>query len=227
MSHKKSCQIQLDINLTKNKMQIGASELMEKLLIIFVKNPKIGKVKSRLAKSIGDRKALSVYKKLLRRTKEHVIDLEIDKRVCYSEMIDQEDLWENSKFQKSLQQGDDLGVRMYNAIKDASKDPYHKICLIGSDIMELTDEIIIRAFSLLDEHDIVLGPSFDGGYYLIGMKSPVKELFLNKKWSTEVVLAETVNKIKKLKLTYALLPTLNDIDEIEDLSDSDRDYLLS
>jgi rSAM/selenodomain-associated transferase 1 len=200
---------------------------MENLLIIFVKNPELGKVKSRLAESIGDRKALSVYKKLLRRTKEIIMDLGMDKRVCYSEMIDREDLWENSNYQKSSQKGDDLGVRMYNAIKDASKDSYHKICLIGSDIMELTDEIIVKAFNLLDDHDVVLGPSFDGGYYLIGMKSPVKELFLNKKWSTSVVLAETVDEIKKLKLTYAFLPTLNDIDEIENINDWDRDYLLS
>jgi len=200
---------------------------MKKLLIIFVKNPELGKVKSRLAKSIGEKKALSVYKKLLERTKEVLMEIEIDKRVCYSEIIDQEDLWENSNFQKSLQKGDDLGVRMHNAIDAAFKDLYGKICLIGSDIMDLSDEIIKNAFNLLDDHDIVLGPSFDGGYYLIGMKSPAKELFLNKKWSTGVVLEEAIDEIKKLKLTYAFLPTLNDIDEIEDINDKDRNYLLS
>ena len=200
---------------------------MKNVLIIFVKNPKLGKVKSRLAKSIGDMNALSVYKKLLKMTKEIVIDLEFDKRVCYSDMIEQEDLWDNGIFQKGLQKGDDLGLRMYNAFKDASEDSYQKICLIGSDIIELTDEIIIKAFSLLDEHDIVLGPSFDGGYYLIGMKSPTKVLFENIKWSTGVVLAETINEIHKLKLNYALLPTLNDIDEIEDINDIDKDFLLS
>ena len=200
---------------------------MKNVLIIFVKNPQLGKVKSRLAKSIGDMNALSVYKKLLKMTKEIVIDLEFDKRVCYSDMIDQDDLWDNGIFQKGLQKGDDLGLRMYNAFKDASEDSYQKICLIGSDIIELTDEIIIKAFSLLDEHDIVLGPSFDGGYYLIGMKTPAKVLFENISWSTGVVLSETINEIHKLKLNYALLPTLNDIDEIEDINDSNRDFLFS
>lgn len=200
---------------------------MENLLIIFVKNPVIGKVKSRLAKSIGDKKALSVYIKLLTNTKKIVKDLDMDKRVCYSDTIDKEDLWGSSNFQKSLQKGNDLGLRMYHAIDDASKESYDKICLIGSDIMELTDEIIIKAFNRLDDFDIVLGPSFDGGYYLIGMNSPVRELFLNKKWSTGVVLEEAVNEIKKLKLTYSFLPTLNDIDEIEDINESNKDYLLS
>lgn len=200
---------------------------MKKLLIIFVKNPELGKVKSRLAKSIGDKKALSVYKKLLKRTKEVLMNIEIDKRVCYSEMIDEEDLWENSNFQKSLQKGDDLGVRMYNAIDAASDDGYEKICLIGSDLMDLSDEIILKAFNLLDDYDIVLGPSFDGGYYLIGMKSPVKELFLNKKWSTGSVLAEAIHEIKQMKMTYDFLPTLNDIDEIEDINDGNKNYLLS
>ncbi len=200
---------------------------MENLLIIFVKNPKIGKVKSRLAKSIGDKMALSVYKKLVKRTKEITIDLPIDKRVYYSETIEDDDLWENSIYQKRLQKGGDLGERMYNAFKEASSDSYHNICLIGSDIMELTSEIVLQAFSLLADQHIVLGPSLDGGYYLIAMKLPVKELFLNKKWGTKEVFSEAIHGIKKMKLDYALLPTLNDIDEVGDIRDIDKDYLLS
>jgi len=205
---------------------MNRDSLMKNVLIIFVKNPEIGKVKSRLAKTIGDKQALSVYKKLLEITKEIVIDLEFDKCVCYSDWIDREDLWNNDTFRKTLQKGDDLGFRMYIAIKDLS-DSYEKICLIGSDTIELTDEIIERAYALLEDHDIVLGPSFDGGYYLIGMKSPTKALFEPISWSTGAVLAETIDKIGKLKLTYALLPTLNDIDEIEDINDRDRESLLS
>ncbi|MCK5702753.1 MAG: TIGR04282 family arsenosugar biosynthesis glycosyltransferase [Cyclobacteriaceae bacterium] len=200
---------------------------MKNLLIIFVKNPKIGKVKSRLANSIGEEKALSVYKKLLLKTNEVVIDLEFDKCVCYSESIDQEDLWENSIFLKAKQKGENLGVRMRNAFSDAFENSYDKICLIGSDILELTDEIIVRAFDHLDTHDIVLGPSLDGGYYLIGMKSPVSHVFENKKWGTGEVLKATLNDINKMSLKYSLLPILNDIDEIEDINDSNRGYLFS
>lgn len=199
---------------------------MKNLLIIFVKNPELGKVKSRLAKSIGDVNALWVYKKLLKITKKIVIDLEFDKRVCYSDRIEREDLWNNDIFQKTLQKGDDLGLRMYNAIQDASIDSYQKTCLVGSDTIELTHKIMVKAFRFLDDHDIVLGPSFDGGYYLIGMKSPTKALFENIRWSTEVVLAETIDTIRKLKLTYALLPTLNDIDKIEDINERHKNFLL-
>lgn len=200
---------------------------MKNLLIIFVKNPKIGKVKSRLANSIGEEKALSVYKKLLLKTNEVVIDLNLDKCVYYSESIDQEDLWENSIFLKAKQKGENLGVRMRNAFNEAFENSYDKICLIGSDIMELTDEIIVQAFDHLDTHDIVLGPSIDGGYYLIGMKSPVSYVFENKKWGTGEVLKATLDDINKMLLKYFLLPILNDIDEIEDINDSNREYLFS
>jgi len=200
---------------------------MKSLLIIFVKNPELGKVKSRLAKSIGEEKALKVYKMLLAKTKELVIDLEVDKLICYSNRIEHEDLWENYSFQKAKQVGDNLGEKMYNSIQQASINLYKKICLIGSDNMELTDEIIHNAFKYLNDHDIVIGPAKDGGYYLIGMKSPKNEIFKLSNWGTSSVLEETLKIIKALDLKYVLLPVLNDIDVAEDLTDSNRDFLLS
>lgn len=200
---------------------------MNDILIVFVKNPIKGSVKSRLAKTIGNVKALSVYNRLLYRTKIIILNLIVDKRICYSDFICKTDLWELSSFQKSLQFGDNLGLRMYNAIKEASDEGYSKICLIGSDSMELTSDIVNSAFNLLDSHDVVLGPSSDGGYYLIGMKPPIKNIFDRIDWSTELVLKQTIKKAENLKLGYRLLPVLNDIDEIDDINDADRDYLLS
>lgn len=200
---------------------------MKSLLIIFTKNTIIGKVKTRLAKSIGEEKALSVYKKLLSKTKDSVVNLAVEKRVCYSEKLELNDLWENDTFQKSIQKGDDLGKRMYNAINSASLDGYEKICLIGTDIFDLTGQVIEHAFDSLESYDIVLGPSIDGGYYLIGMKSPVKKVFENKKWSTNTVLEDTIADVNKLDLTYALLPELNDVDEINDITKDNQDYLYS
>ena len=161
---------------------------MRNLLLVFVKNPELGKVKSRLAKYIGDKKALSVYLKLLNHTKKVVVDLKIDKRICYSDSIIQHDMWEFDKFQKMQQTGDDLGTRMFNSLDTAFKEKYSKICLIGSDLLELTQDVIEESFRMLDDHDLVVGPARDGGYYLIGMKSPKKELFENKAWGTETVL---------------------------------------
>lgn len=200
---------------------------MKSLLIIFTKNPVIGNVKTRLARSIGEEKALSVYKRLLSKTKDTVMNLGVEKRVCYSDKLDQHDLWENDIFQKELQKGDDLGKRMYNAINNASLEGYEKICLIGTDIFDLTDQVIERAFDALESYDIAIGPSTDGGYYLIGMKSPVKTVFENKKWSTNTVLKDTIAHFNKLDLTYTLLPVLNDIDEINDITKDNQDYLYS
>ncbi len=200
---------------------------MKNILIVFVKNLIEGKVKSRLAKTIGKNRSLSVYKKLLVRTREIVWNLSMNKQICYSDVVINNDIWEEKIFQKSLQSGNNLGLRMLNAFKDASNDGYENMCLIGSDSMELTDVIINSAFELLEKHDIVLGPSVDGGYYLICMSSPTKNVFKNITWSTELVLKQTIDEIQKLNLSYVLLPTLNDIDEINDINDDDKEYLFS
>lgn len=200
---------------------------MKKLLIIFVKNPETGKVKSRLANSIGDEKARSVYKKLLLKTKDVVKGLDIDKQVCYAEFIDLDDIWENDAFDKTLQCHGDLGERMKNAFQNAFSNSYSKVCLIGSDIMELNEDILTDAFELLEKSDLVIGPSLDGGYYLIGMKSPKENLFENISWSSSSVLEETIATSVDLTLAYSLLPVLNDIDVIDDIKEEDKGYLLS
>lgn len=200
--------------------------LMSKLLIIFVKNPKLGKVKSRLALKIGAEKALSVYKKLLQKTQEVVSKVRVNKKVCYSESIDRNDLWVDQEYEKDVQQGDNLGERMHNAIANASKQ-YDQVCLIGSDNMEITPEILSEAFDRMNDFDIVFGPSRDGGYYLVGMKKPVKEIFDGICWSTPSVLKQSIDRAKELHMNYYLLPELNDIDQLEDIADRDKVYLLS
>ena len=200
---------------------------MKRLLIIFVKNPVEGKVKSRLAASIGTGKALAVYLKLMARTRDVVLSVKVDRQVCYSTEIEKYDLWSNDDFDKDLQIGDDLGLKMYHAIEKASKANYDKICLIGSDNMEITSAIINDAFSILASKESVFGPSKDGGYYLVGLRKPYKELFTDIEWSTAEVLDQTIDKVRALNLTYGLLPELNDIDLLEDIREGDRPYLLN
>ncbi len=200
---------------------------MQNLLIIFVKNPELGKVKSRLAKSIGNEMALSVYKKLLNHTRNVVVDLKMDKCVYYSDYIDYDDLWEVDNFQKSLQRGKDLGERMHQAVVRAFSEGYSKVCIIGSDLLELKQEIVEEAFQKLHGNDVVLGPAQDGGYYLIAINRPQSTLFENKTWGTKTVLAETLADIKERRLSFSMLKLLNDIDEIEDIKETDRGYLLS
>jgi rSAM/selenodomain-associated transferase 1 len=185
------------------------------LIIIFVRSPGLGKVKTRLARSIGDQSALNIYKILLKHTAAVLRDLSFDKVVYFSEKIDNNDLWENSLFEKKLQKGADLGERMHHAFDTAFNKGYKKVLIIGSDLFDLTSSIITSAFEALETYDISIGPSLDGGYYLLGMKKLQPEVFKNKKWGTDSVLEHTLQDLKKQKIK--LLKALNDIDTLEDL----------
>ncbi len=191
----------------------------DSLLIIFAKNPELGRVKTRLAKTIGDKQALMIYLKLLEHT--HAISDKVfaDKAVFYSEKVQDFDILDYYKFPKFLQKGDDLGERMDRAVGQAFGQFYEKVIVIGSDCYELTSEIIEDAIAALDNHNVVLGPAHDGGYYLIGMDRHYAHLFKNKSWSTSDVLLDTILDLKQLKLSYHLLPTLTDVDEEKDLGE--------
>lgn len=187
----------------------------ENLLIIFTRNPELGKVKTRLAKKIGAEKALEIYKFLLQKTKEVTSKVTASKVVYYSVKVRDNDIWPNAVFQKKQQKGTDLGERMYNAFENGFNDGYKKILIIGSDLYDLTSENIENAFKSLEKNEVVLGPAKDGGYYLLGMKTIHKNLFLNKKWGGPTVRQDSLNDLADKKVF--LLPILNDIDIFEDI----------
>ncbi len=193
---------------------------MDSALIIFIKNPVPGKVKTRLAVNIGNKKAYVVYKNLLNKTIKNVSDLDVKKEVWYSEFIDRQDHIDPKKFDKKKQKGRNLGERMSTAFTSVFNNGFGKAVIIGSDCPELTAEVIEEAYAKLDESDLVLGPSMDGGYYLLGMKKNHSELFTGIEWSTETVYKSTVQKAELLNLTIATLPVLNDIDTLDDLEKS-------
>jgi uncharacterized protein len=191
---------------------------MKNALIIFVRNPVSGKVKTRLAASVGNEKALLVYNYLLNHTKSITEKLPATVFVYYADYLNENDLWNGCE--KRLQSGTDLGERMKIAFEQLFNDGFTNVCIIGSDCYELTTEIINEAFKKLQNHKTVIGPAKDGGYYLLGMKYPLLDLFRNIEWSTNTVFIETLNKIKFQQLTMHLLPELNDIDEKADLFNS-------
>lgn len=195
-----------------------------KLLMIFVKNPVKGKVKTRLAQTIGERKALKVYHRLLSVTRTITTPLQCCRQVWYSDYIEKQDLWEEGDFEKRLQRGNDLGERMEKAFKQAFSEGFEKVVIIGSDCAELTGDIIEEAFKSLDESEVVIGPSEDGGYYLLGMRSFCGDLFADIEWGTPTVYKHTINRIKERNLSLYLLPTLNDIDTEEDLIQSAENF---
>ena len=187
----------------------------KKALIIFTKNPEIGKVKTRLAKSVGDESALDIYKFLVHHTKEITKDLKVDKYVYYSENIHKDDIWNPDIFRKKLQSGKDLGERMNNAFSEIFAMGYKMAIIIGSDMFDMETEDLGTAFDTLESHRFVIGPAADGGYYLLGMKEPYPKLFQNKEWSTDTVLNQTLKDLKDVD--YILLKERNDIDHYEDI----------
>ncbi|HKK46628.1 MAG TPA: TIGR04282 family arsenosugar biosynthesis glycosyltransferase [Balneolaceae bacterium] len=192
------------------------------VLLIFVKNPEEGEVKTRLAETIGDRRALNVYQRLLSITREISDQLTCSRQVWYSKFIPAAGFWDTGNYTKHLQKGSNLGERMKNAFSEAFAGGYHKAVIIGSDCADLKQQIIEVAFDLLDDNDVVIGPSKDGGYYLLGMSQLYSGLFENISWSTAAVFEQTSKIADQLGLSRALLPVLNDIDTEEDLRKAGR-----
>jgi len=187
----------------------------KKLLIIFTRNPELGKVKTRLSKSLGDIVALDIYQFLLDKTKEATQNISADKVVYYSEKIAENDLWNSSLYKKEVQFGDDLGAKMEYAFQTAFENNYEKVLLIGSDLYDLEPSHINEAFEKLKNKDVVIGPALDGGYYLVGLKKNYPEIFKNKRWGTSSVRKDTLKNLEKVDVH--LLPILNDVDVVEDI----------
>jgi rSAM/selenodomain-associated transferase 1 len=190
---------------------------MENALIIFVRNAEKGKVKTRLAKDLGDEKTLEVYKFLLQYTRDISISCNCSHFVFYSSYVHVHDVFDDDCFTKFVQEGQDLGERMMNAFEKVFKLGCKKVCIIGSDCYELETEIIDEAFERLGSDDVVIGPALDGGYYLLGMKQLHHDLFTAKDWGTSTVLDDTMASIQALGITCSELKALDDIDTEEDL----------
>lgn len=196
----------------------------ENLLIVFVKNLIPGKVKTRLAKDIGIDGALDVYKYLVEHTYETTKDLEYSKAIFYSQYVEIEDVWDTDEYKLFVQKGAELGDRMYHAFEHAFNNKFKKAVIIGTDCFELKPKHIEEAFEKLDDHDVVIGPATDGGYYLIGMNKLYPQLFHDKKYSHENVFKDVLTEIGEMNAKFHLLPELNDIDTFQDLKDSDIDF---
>jgi rSAM/selenodomain-associated transferase 1 len=185
-------------------------------LIIFVRQPVAGCVKTRLAADIGPEAALFVYRELLAHTRSVCTQLAVDKYLFYVNTIADQDDWDDT-YHKQIQQGNDLGERMQHAFSQVFGMGYERVCIIGSDCLELSADNVKEGYSLLQDNDFVIGPAKDGGYYLLGMRHRLKPVFDAINWSTSNVFQQTVKKINLLQNSLALLPVLADIDVVGDL----------
>jgi|TARA_R110002050_G_scaffold17653_7_gene52104 hypothetical protein len=191
---------------------------MKQAIIVFQKFPAPGKVKTRLAATIGNDKAVYIYTYLLNYTHQLLTTIPADTLVFHEGTINKTE-YPGNNYYFFPQEGNNLGDKMYNAFSKAFEENYDQVLIIGTDCLELKNSHIEEALSSLDKNDLVLGPAKDGGYYLIGLNKNDPRLFENIQWSTESVFAETMNIAKMLQLKVHLLERLNDIDAYSDLSE--------
>lgn len=188
-------------------------------LIVFLKYPEKGYVKTRLAKDIGDEFTLKIYKTLIRNTLSLVKSFSDTQIYVFYSFNKNKILFNKKKINKDWifveQSQGDLGKKMENAFQIVFDSGIKKALIIGTDIIGLTKDIIEDAFKSLEKDDIVIGQTEDGGYYLIGMKQ-IQDVFINIPWSTNKVFKRTLIKIHHLELDVKILPILFDIDLKDD-----------
>ncbi len=194
----------------------------DRCILFFIKNPKKARVKTRLASVIGDKMAVKLYKRFLLEMLATLNRGTFLFYVCFHPEDSLKDLkdWLGEDYLYVPQIGENLGEKMKNAFVEAFSMNFKRVLLIGSDIPDLPLEFIDEAFKSLNEKDVVIGPSVDGGYYLIGFKDKtfLPRAFEKIPWSTERVFDETMKVLENGRLTVHTLQPLRDIDTVEDLS---------
>jgi rSAM/selenodomain-associated transferase 1 len=188
-----------------------------RLLIVFAKNPTMASVKTRLGAALGPERAIEIHNLLHSRVQRAAAPLLCDIEVHYFPEVQEKDLWSCTRAKKKKQHGADLGERMQYAIQSGLDAGYAKVCIIGTDVPDVSTDILRDAFAALDTNDVVFGPAYDGGYYLIGMIRMVAKLFSGIPWSTTSVLHQSIKTLSELHIAYATVATLTDVDTLEDL----------
>lgn len=190
--------------------------IMKNALIVFCKAPLLLEVKTRLADSVGPKNALYFYQKLLNHTLAVSVSKNWQRVICYNKPFTNPLFIENDTF--SIQKGSHLGEKMRHAFLELFQLNYTKIVIVGTDIPELSTTLIQEAFEALNSHEVVLGPTKDGGYYLLGLKKLHHELFAEEiPWSTPLVFEKTRQICQAKKLSLYELKLLSDIDDYTDL----------
>lgn len=195
--------------------------ISKQVIALFVKPPVPGKVKTRLARDIGDQAACDIYQHLA----DHAIQQALSSSYSLTLFFDGSEKnllpipWQEASQICLPQQGNNLGERMADAFRRLFADGVDQAVLIGSDIPGIDAEYLQQAFQLLLEHEMVIGPTLDGGYCLIGFhfSSFTKVVFQDIPWSTHQVFERTLSAVKNEGLSIGFLPELRDIDTVEDL----------
>ena len=192
-------------------------------LVIFIRFPHPGKVKSRLTRMLGPEKATVLYQLCAQKIIRELDGLpgEVNKYLSYSDHRDKDKIrhWIGSRFRLIPQAEGDLGQRLEQSFRSLLEGGSGKAIIMASDVPDLSTDVVNDAVSALDNYDLVIGPCNDGGYYLIGMKRPHSELFKGITWSTDKVLEQTLTIAGEQGLSVFSLTTLRDIDTGDDLKE--------
>jgi len=195
--------------------------MQHEAIIVLIKSPDRVLVKSRLAESIGDDRARILYRYFVEDLLDILAGQDVHLRIYFQPPDAKEDIarWLGNRYDLFPQRGEDLGERMREAFEETFQQGYRSALLIGSDAPDLTAPIFQEGFGALSIHDAVLGPSMDGGYYLIGFRDDTfrPEIFEGIPWSTNVVFQKTLEIFIALGDMVHILPIWRDIDVIEDL----------
>jgi len=189
-------------------------------IIIFIKNPDLGRVKKRLAKTLGDEKALDIYKEMLEHTQTITKALSVDKYLFYDRAKDINDSWPNDIYNKEVQTTAYMSTRISNAFKKIFTKGYEHVVIVGSDCLELDERMIRLAFRQLEHFDTVVGPTKDGGFYLFGTNTFNSELFKVHSWGTPALASDIIKVIHNLHKTCFMLSELSEVVTADDLNDN-------
>ncbi len=198
------------------------SKKNDNALILFVKAPRLGTVKTRLQPELTPAQSLILYRAMVEDLVSQFDEANFcDLKIFFhpADAIGEMRNWLGAALDYFPQRGEDLGEKMHRAIAQMLNQKYKKVALVGSDIPTMDSTTLVQAFTALDEYDVVLGPCNDGGYYLIGMKQPQPRLFDGIKWSTNTVLQQTIQRAQAAGLDIFQLPKKSDIDTPADLWD--------
>ena len=187
---------------------------MPAALVVFLRLPIQGKVKTRIAATLGNEKALSIYESLYKATLHVASNVQIPVYLFYEGGLPATELRDN-RFNYHEQRKGPLDQKIYAALSHVHVH-HPQVIIIGSDCPELSVSIIEESHHQLKQFDTVVGPATDGGFYLFGCKNPTPELFTNINWSTSSVLSQLIDNIRKAGLSYTLLSELSDIDTATD-----------
>lgn len=190
-------------------------------ILIFVKAPELGQVKSRLAAGIGSKHATELYKCFVLDLLKGLAPLHCKIQICLTppEGVEALQQWLGGNWSYQPQVGANLGERLHHAFSNAFAQGYQRVVVIGSDSPDLPAPILQTALSALQSHDAVIGPSTDGGYYTLGFTATgfLPAVFEGIAWSTETVFATTLKRLQDAQRTILKLPTWYDIDTIATL----------